>query len=99
MSSTATSITDGPSKWDLALALFDRSMVNSRRATFTWGGTKHSVRVHSVEAEDGSGESWNIKGNAWPCVLNNKTTCPPPSQSVMIYFRTDKRKGVVTLAG
>lgn len=78
-------ITNGPSKLDLMLALFDRPQqgTSSRKATFvTEDGKHHIVTILSVEAEDGSRESWNIKAHI-------------AEKNLSIYYRTDNREGFV----
>lgn len=95
MNHTVRKVTAGPSKDGLKAALFDRKMVNTQKPTFTLeDGTSHEVTVTSVEAEDGSGESWNIKGYA---VLKPRMrirgSLPMPHRKVKIWFRTDHRHG------
>ena len=55
------SILSGPSKYDLMLALFDRTMDRPRPVTFKI--EMHSVIAHvvSVSIEDGTGDSWLIE--------------------------------------
>lgn len=76
-------IIQGPSKFDLVQALFVRKPTRPN-ITFTLGHADEEVNafVDSVEAEDGSGESWNIKGY----VGNNK--------KFTAYYRTDRRAGI-----
>ncbi len=51
-------IGNGPSKFDLSVALFRREPVS-----FTLqSGSKVVVTINRVQAEDGSAESWNIDG-------------------------------------
>ena len=88
-------IIDGPSKMDLMLGLFDNSNKHPRTVEFTIApvivnvlpdvlGEKEqvSVFVDSVQAEDGSGESWNICGR-----------CADKRGKVKIYFSTQRRAG------
>jgi len=95
-------VVSGPSKWDLSLALFDRSSSSARKVLF---GMKfndrvadHEVQVNSVEAEDGSGESWNITGYATLIAGEGplRGSVPRRPRHVSIYFRTDNRKGSIT---
>ena len=97
-------ITNGPSKWDLSVALFDRKLVNGRKVRFAVATTPEvqvEVLVSSVQAEDGSGESWNIEGYATELKCFPKggtwkdTTVPPPPHRVFICFRTDRRTGYI----
>ena len=64
---TQSKITSGPSKFDLMLALFDRKGSKPRIVSFTFedqGVFPFQVIIEQVGIEDGSGESWMIKG-AW----------------------------------
>jgi len=60
-------IVDGPSKWDLMLALFD-SRGGSRFVEMrtTRGSSKNVTRrhlvIHTLQQEDGSGNNWNFEG-------------------------------------
>ncbi len=52
-------LVNGPAKFDLMLAMFKKG----EKATFTLnGGQKITVQLLAVEKEDGSCESWIIKG-------------------------------------
>lgn len=51
-------IVDGPGKYELERALFDGKIVQLTIA----GGRELNVLILSVEAEDGSRESWNLVG-------------------------------------
>ncbi len=54
-------IVDGPSKFDLMLALFD---TGGRTVAFRMKSDDTvQARIHSVGIEDGSGESWLISGS------------------------------------
>ena len=80
----AVAILNGPSKFDIMLALFDRRKV-SLRVCFPRGNPFDApLIVSSVEAEDGSGDSWNIKGT-----LQVEDGLYPFS----FYFSTKNRKG------
>ncbi len=92
-------VTSGPSKWDLSLALFDRKPI--RDVEFQANcpvGTKMDIEVTSVQAEDTTGESWNVEGilqRAWREVRpsNNDLFFPTQGLRVFIYYRTDRRGG------
>ncbi len=91
-------IIDGPSKFDLLLALFDRKSVNTRQVTFATEngrdlGQTLSATINSVEAEDGSGESWNLKGYF---VSRLRGTIPAPPVHFQMYFHTGRRQGMIT---
>ena len=95
-------VVNGPSRWDLSVALFDRSSVNCRKVFFVTEpplSLGFEVQVTSIQAEDGSGESWNIEGYATMIGTSEgpekNSSVPSPSLRVFIYFRTDRRKGYV----
>ena len=97
MATQVLKITEGPSKWDLMLALFDHKP-RSRRVTFKLeGGQEFQLLVLRVQAEDGSGESWNIDGHAEPLPGKILPIGIKWGPSSMIYFRTDSRKGHLRL--
>ncbi|MBP7134506.1 hypothetical protein KBA73_04790 [Patescibacteria group bacterium] len=90
---TQLAITDGPGKLDLLFALFDHSNVRARHVQFTIrplapSGARRilDVMILSIEREDGSGESWNIRARSG-------------SNDYDIHYRTDKRSGHVLDAG
>lgn len=92
---TASSlIITGPSKFDLAFALFKGETVQFTVAID--GETKFDVVISSVQREDGSNESWNIEGTA---TEHCRRGVGPPENGkfkdgrVFIYFRTDRRTG------
>ncbi len=66
-------ITNGPSKWDLMLALFDGDCHHKRMVRFSLKDLKRdpikdpeipdlSFVINTLEREDGSGENWNFEG-------------------------------------
>lgn len=87
---TRYTIVNGPSKWDLMLAFFDKLGNRRRSVIFTMkeGGPADSwtgeVVVNNLEWEDGSSESWNFKGYATFLGVKN---------GVRGYFGTMSRKG------
>ena len=83
-------IVNGPSKFDLMLALFNRKVVNQEGVIFTVADVslKLSAVITGVAAEDGSGESWNLTGYVRPA---HDPMVPP--NNVKMWFRTDTRKG------
>lgn len=91
----------GPSKFDLSNALF---AWNPRRPVVFEANcpikTSFEVYVMSVQAEDGSGESWNIEGRVGEVKRNKQAEqeeffIPECGQRVFLYFRTDRRQGHV----
>jgi hypothetical protein len=84
-------ITNGPSKFDLSVALFDRKRP-LRTVEFALQGYERGmfkVGIESVKAEDGSGESWFITGIIWEN--------PTKYYRFKGYFRTDNRRGWLNL--
>ncbi len=89
---TQKQITDGPSKFDLMLALFDRAH-GPRPVVFYVKQPDQPlimVIIHELGLEDGSGASWLFKGSTTDSVGGRL-----PSQRVSGYFRTDKRTGYI----
>ena len=85
-------ITGGPSKWDLSIALFDSQRVNPRTVEFkTNAGASFLASLSSILREDGSGESFEIRGHVRPYTARG--AIPAPGQEAVIYYRTDTRKG------
>lgn len=84
---------DGPSKFDLMMALFDKG----RKVSFTdERGMKYEATISMVEAEDGSHESWNLKGSTtiWGAGGSDGDGKVRLIRYRFIgYFRTDRRKG------
>lgn len=83
-------IANGPSKFDIMVSLFDSGCQGRKSVCFQTATGVVLVFVDSVEREDGSGESWNIKGRVKGpspvVVLGTKN-------SVAIYFSSATRKG------
>lgn len=103
MASSLFSVIAGPSKFDLSTGLF---AWNPRRPVVFAAncpvGTQFEVYVTSVQARDGSGESWNIEGVVGEVRLPPRTegkisftAVPERGQRVFINFRTDRRQGRV----
>ncbi len=56
-------IVNGPSKWDLMLAIFDSTSEKPRRVTFVLhDGRRIEMNLVAISREDGSGESWCFEG-------------------------------------
>jgi hypothetical protein len=84
-------VTGGPSKFDLMLALFDRSD-GIRKVTFRIQHEAYPpvvVVIHEVGLEDGSGESWLFKGKTV------KSKDCPVCRNVIGYFHTIHRTGTI----
>lgn len=84
-------IKGGPSKFDLMFSLFDGNTKFPRRTVdFKIEGSDKvvTVAIHSVQREDGSGESWNLEGN-----ITNYTR----GFGFEAYFSTSTREGVFTV--
>ncbi len=91
MTSEFHPITNGPSKWDLSIALFDRKPKN-KIVTFHTNcpvSTHLEIMVLSVRAEDDSGESWNIEGT----VVDGNRASWTRKKHVFIHFYTNTRSG------
>ena len=92
--SNSIQIVKGPSKWDLSIALFDSQQVNPRHVEFIGqDGQKYAASLQTVQREDGSGESFNIRCYFRPVVKGEKV--PSPSRDADIYYRTDRRTGFI----
>lgn len=74
----ALPITDGPSKFDLMLSIFD-----GKQVTFRSGSQQFAVYLMSVEKEDGSHDMWNITGNI----------CGEFNNKVRGHYSTKRRAG------
>ena len=101
MTSNQFPVIGGPSKFDLSNALF---AWNPRRPVVFDAncpvGTSFKVYVLSVQAEDGSGESWNIEGRVGEVKRDKRVGqenifLPERGQRVFLQFRTDCREGQV----
>lgn len=79
MTSTQIDITNGPSKFDLMIALFDMER-EIRDLKFVTPEGDLYCSILGVSAEDGSGESWCLHGM---CGANNYEA----------YFHTRTRRG------
>ena len=81
-------IIGGPSKFDLMLAMFDGRYISPRTVTFKLEGDDElTTSIDSVQAEDGSAESWNFKGKG--CRKSNASEVV----DVDGYFSTANRRG------
>lgn len=80
-----SNIVNGPSKDDLFQALKEPKHPHPRKVSFMLEG-QHGlgfrVAIDGIDAEDGSGQSWNIRARLWSS-----------QERVKIHFRTDTRKG------
>ncbi len=76
-------ITGGPGKFDLMLALFEGQEIFLNLEN---GITGYRVRISSIQREDGSSQSWNLKG--W--VVDS------PSQTFHAYYSTKGNHGFLT---
>lgn len=90
MDSNLVSIVNGPSKFDLMLALFDSKFPDFRTVIFDLrDGRKFHANITGVEAEDGSSISWNFTG------VGRFSTehCKVPGEHVSGYYDTMRRTG------
>lgn len=88
---TRNGIVGGPSKYDLSVAFFDVIKGRRRSVTFKVGGpdfptvTEIPIVINSIEWEDGSGNSWNLKGYASDGIIQGR--------NVTLYFNSSSRDG------
>ncbi len=79
-------ISNGPSKYDLMIALFEPRGANTRTVEIMMeDGSLHVASVSKVEIEDGSGEKFMIVGYVWG---DDNSRRPYYG-----YFQTNKRTG------
>ncbi len=79
----ASKIENGPSKYELMLALFDRKGDHLRPVTFMTSPSVGLVlHITSVGIEDGSGDSWIVEGISGTGRFKG-------------HYRTDTRKGSI----
>lgn len=100
MTTISSDIVQGPSKFDLMLALFDRKPINTRSVEFKLaGGNNISAHVvlNGVEVESGCGESWIFKGYVRRASPSLERSVPAPPSDCWGYYRTDTRKGWIKL--
>jgi hypothetical protein len=98
-------IVNGPSKFDLMLALFDWAPHRRVEITLDEGisddgpnyGRKHDLLIMGVSAENDSGESWNISGNLTFSVRGHGQSLRNSPRSFRGNFRTDTRKGWIVI--
>lgn len=94
-------ITNGPSKWDLSVALFDKSESDGRTVYLSANAPLAviiTMSVTSIQIEDGSRESWNIEGYAQRIIRGkgvHNSFLPPAPSRVFVYYRTDTRMGYI----
>ena len=101
MNSQSYIISKGPSKFDLSIALLSDIKDEGNPHSVEFAVYDPSLRraitfkvvVLSIEAEDGSRESWNIVGHK---IWESGATKFSRSK-VKIYFRTDRRIGNLQL--
>lgn len=78
-------ITNGPGKWDLISSFANASVLSfSVEISVTKHKEKVDVLISSIEREDGSGESWNLKVNIQGLYYK-------------MYFSSKTRSGVLSL--
>ncbi len=95
MASNQVQITDGPSKLDLMLALFDKK--HAKYISFRMsGGIELRIYVLSVQKQDSSCESWNIEGYVDIPGNHAPRGAIPLKDARKFYYRTDKRTGTIS---
>lgn len=102
MTTIRSDISNGPCKFELMMALFDRKSVNTRDVEFKLGANDSTIVAHvvitGVEIEDGSGEKWIFKGYVRNVAPTSEQSVPPPSRQCFGFYRTDSRRGWLELA-
>lgn len=94
----SATITAGPSKFDLMLALFDRKRINTRDVEFRLGGAGNIsalVVIDAVEVQDASGDYWSYKGYVRRMLPHQKDGVPPPPLRVEGSYHTGTRQGSI----
>lgn len=89
-------IVTGPSKRDVENGIFDN---NPRQVCFETDGEiplKVGMILDGAEAEDGSRESWIVKGRIQYITRGSKQF-KHPTEQVKFYYRTDHRSGSIDL--
>ncbi len=91
-------IENGPSKFDLMLALFDNTTQEPRPVIFKLEGgdnlSNQSFIINGLERESGSGEDWNFSGFVW---LDRIRRISEKTKGVHGYFSTQTRQGWVEM--
>lgn len=99
-------IVDGPSKWDLIMSFADRQIVNTRKVRIrTEEGRHYELVLNSLAHEDGSGESFLIRGYSHEVDkdvpagrIAARGSVPNPTRGFSGYFHTKTRKGWIKVA-
>lgn len=87
---TQYTITDGPSKWDLMLALFDPASHQRTVKFYLQDRRFFEASILEVGKEDGSGESWLLAGSLKEAFEGGGSGC---RWYFHAYFETQRRKG------
>jgi len=88
--SSITNLVSGPSKFDLMTALFVWKPERHEVIFVTRDGTKIRAHIGGCSAEDGSGESWNLRGYG-------QLSGEGDWFGFEAYFRTSDRKGWIKI--
>jgi hypothetical protein len=87
-------ITEGPSKFDLMASLFDGKVVNfTLQIEITTPQKTLKVSVVSVEREDYSKDSWNIK----VYIVDSPNPVVPIGKIISAYYNSRTRHGSINL--
>ncbi|MCU0680502.1 MAG: hypothetical protein MUF50_04345 [Planctomycetes bacterium] len=84
-------ITEGPSKFDLMVSLFDGKKIQFTQKTEN-GTSVILANVASVEREDGSHSSWNLK-----IYILESNSVIKAGQTLSAYYSSRTRKGIIVL--
>jgi hypothetical protein len=98
-------IVDGPSKFELMLALFDRNPRRVVKIVLDEGisddgptiGHKHELTITQVAAGSGRDESWEICGTLTFSVRGHGQSLRDSPRTFRGNFRTDNRKGSIVI--
>jgi hypothetical protein len=88
-------IVDGSSKFDLMLAVFDRTTPSIRSVKIAVkDGSRFELFVNSVAAIGVSGEYWQLEGRAF-LILETSSNVPSLPQNFRAQYYTNNRKGTL----
>jgi len=92
MTTTQITIVNGPSKFDLMTALFVWKPERHKVEFTAANGTVYTASILACEAEDGSGECWNIRG-----VVSDSNGRLRIKKHFKGFFRTNTRAGFLKI--
>ena len=95
MNSAKFNIADGPSKFELMVSLFDGKLVKFTQSRGSSETTKNVIEavLQSVEKEDGSLDSWNIR----ILIIKDESQILRISKIYPAYYCSRTRRGVINV--